>query len=487
MKWIFVLLLFFSFNANSSVLGKCIGSSTDANMTLQQCVDTIPYIPDYGLEPDEFFSSLRTQRIDQATWFIYINNLRLRRWFTGWDGGNCPNTSDGFPLDNGSCQPDPPTCLDGEILDPDTNTCKPAPTCPEAGTLYKTLYGRTGFDGYSTCLSNNCVVTLQPQKPVQVCTGAGTGEESCGYQAFYTGQVCDADNSVDGMMPPDHVWPDTPTHPTDQTPTEPTVPTDPNTPDGSGSGGGSGGGDSGTVKPNPDPQPQPDNPNLSEGDNALLKEQNLTNQHLQNIEHAVNDLKTATNDNAKDLINYQKHMLGQLTELNGKGTGGGGGSDPNATNTLNDIKCLLDEKCEGGGSQSSVIENQCSSFECDGDAVVCYIARKQWAEKCEIEDFLKDGGTGSQIGSSLDQFIADNPVEDLDAGTLNVNSVMNKYTNGGGVELSGSCPASRTIDASITSFTLDYQPFCDLANVINWFLIAFSLVSSGLLIAKYGL
>ncbi|HIF6162165.1 TPA: virulence factor TspB C-terminal domain-related protein [Vibrio parahaemolyticus] len=167
--------------------------------------------------------------------------------------------------------------------------------------------------------------------------------------------------------------------------------------------------------------------------------------------------------------------------------GGGGGAGNGITDGLGEIACLLDETCEGGGSKSSVTENKCESFKCDGEAVVCYLARKEWAKTCDVEDFLAEGGAGSEFASGINQFIDENPMEHLEAGNFDVTSVMNKYTNGNGFEVNSGCPAPRNVDVGFTSIVIEYQMFCDLAVIINWFLISFSLVSAALLIAKYGL
>lgn len=372
-------------------------------------------------------------------------------------------------------------------------------SCPESGTFYKRLNGGKSIGGFSTCIPENCVVAIQKPVP-QVCISFGGSDEyRCPWDIFYTGQRCVYNPDAPGLQPPDHEWPDEPV----PTP-DPDLPEIPDLPDGGGDGGDGGGvkppiydpdgkplPEDPVTKPNPDPQPDPDDPNLSEGDNAIVGELSEANQRLENIDHTLEDLTNTTKLDNDTMEAYQANLLGELQKMNTTLTngigGGGGGAGNGITDGLGEIACLLDETCEGGGSKSSVTESKCESFKCDGEAVICYIAQKEWAKNCDIEDFLAEGGAGSEFATGINKFIEENPLEHLEAGNFDVTSVMNKYTNGNGFEVSSGCPAPRNVNLGFTSITIEYQMFCDLAVIINWFLISFALVSAALLIAKYGL
>ncbi|HGF5078721.1 TPA: virulence factor TspB C-terminal domain-related protein [Vibrio parahaemolyticus] len=396
----------------------------------------------------------------------------------------CPSS---HPIDNGDG-----TCSNDNQPEPEPHSC------PDSGTFFKRLNGGKSIAGFSTCLPENCVVAIQKPTP-QVCIAFGGGEEyRCPWDVFYTGQQCSYNPDAPGLQPPDHEWPDEPV----PTP-DPDLPEIPDLPDGG--EGGEGGGvqppiydpdgkpqpEDPVTKPNPDPTPDPDDPNLSDGDNAIVGELSEANQRLENIDHTLEDLTNTTKLDNDTMEAYQASLLGELQKMNTTLTngigGGGGGAGSGITDGLGEIACLLDETCEGGGSKSSVTENKCESFKCDGEAVVCYLARKEWAKTCEVEDFLAEGGAGSEFAAGINQFIDENPMEHLEAGNFDVTSVMNKYTNGNGFEVNSGCPAPRNVDVGFTSIVIEYQMFCDLAVIINWFLISFSLVSAALLIAKYGL
>ncbi|WP_162674627.1 virulence factor TspB C-terminal domain-related protein [Vibrio variabilis] len=372
------------------------------------------------------------------------------------------------------------------------STPPPPPTeCPEAGTNFKKLNGRSGLEGYSSCVSSNCVVALTAPD-LQVCTGADT-QESCPYTATYTGQACDSSANA-GIKPPDYQWPSV-TIPDNgiTNPDAPSLPTD--RPDGA-SGGSNGGGNvtDGDIKPNPEPTPTPDNPNLSEADNALLAEQSLTTQHVENIEYSVDQLRQETSDNAALKTEYDKRILGELESLNGSGQLG----DSELKQSLDAIGCALDPKLcadgngdgDGGGDgngegENGVGANGCEAFSCNGDAVVCYLAEQQWREQCG-KDFF-DQGTDQEIQKGLDEFIKDNPVELIEAGELDISNVLNKYQGKNGIEIKGGCPSPQRFDVMGKFYEIEFKPFCDLAGIIKVLLMAFTLVSCGLLIAKYGL
>lgn len=400
-------------------------------------------------------------------------------------GKVCP---DSHPSDNGDG-----TCSSDNSPEPEPHSC------PDSGTFYKRLNGGNSIGGFSTCIPDNCVVAIQKPVP-QICIAFGGGDDyRCPWDVFYTGQQCVYNPDAPGLQPPDHEWPDEPV----PTP-DPDLPEIPDLPDGGGDGGEGGGvkppiydpdgkplPEDPVTKPNPDPQPDPDDPNLSEGDNAIVGELSEANQRLENIDHTLEDLTNTTKLDNDTMEAYQANLLGELQKMNTTLTngigGGGGGAGNGITDGLGEIACLLDETCEGGGSKSSVTESKCESFKCDGEAVICYIAQKEWAKNCDIEDFLAEGGAGSEFATGINKFIEENPLEHLEAGNFDVTSVMNKYTNGNGFEVSSGCPAPRNVNLGFTSITIEYQMFCDLAVIINWFLISFALVSAALLIAKYGL
>ncbi|ELU9850910.1 hypothetical protein ACENVV_002694 [Vibrio cholerae] len=396
----------------------------------------------------------------------------------------CPST---HPIDNGNgtCSPKPVQCNSDQILNPETNTCDSRCTAPDVwdpvtnqcitpknrcdilgerqpvveldwrqSTLGSTVVGK------NACMPSGCVVTGTKD------VGCLSDSDRCYGDAKYTGTECTYTEGVTTGWCSDETC-------SDQTPVEPVPdPENPN-PEPPSPNPDPTPGDN-LTPPNPDTSADPNNPNLDEEANkGVVNELNTANKQLENIQKTLEvTLDEITTQNKQIDKANDKIILGiqNLTQaVNDKPVGGGGGGSGG----------------EGEGEGSSVSGASCDAFECKGDAVVCYIAKKQWEEACGVEKAKRDDLP--KITGSIDKIITDHPLDDLNAGTLNVDSVMNKYTNGGGLTVSKACPAPDVVTTSLGSFTLNYSPFCDLAKVFHFFLVSLALVGSALLIAKYGL
>ncbi|HDV5479468.1 TPA: hypothetical protein RI770_003427 [Vibrio cholerae] len=378
-----------------------------------------------------------------------------------------------------------PTCNADQILNPETNTCDarctepdvwdpvtnqcitPKNRCdilgerkPVVETDWRQSTLGSSFVGKHACMPSGCVITGTKD------VGCLSDSDRCYGDAKYTGTECTYTEGVTTGWCSDETC-------SDQTPVEPVPdPENPN-PEPPSPNPDPTPGDN-LTPPNPDTSADPNNPNLDEEANkGVVNELNTANKQLENIQKTLEvTLDEITTQNKQIDKANDKIILGiqNLTQaVNDKPVGGGGGGSGG----------------EGEGEGSSVSGASCDAFECKGDAVVCYIAKKQWEEACGVEKAKRDDLP--KITGSIDKIITDHPLDDLNAGTLNVDSVMNKYTNGGGLTVSKACPAPDVVTTSLGSFTLNYSPFCDLAKVFHFFLVSLALVGSALLIAKYGL
>ncbi|EMC8143429.1 DUF1542 domain-containing protein [Vibrio cholerae] len=396
----------------------------------------------------------------------------------------CPSS---HPIDNGNgtCSPQPPQCNSDQILNPETNTCDARCTAPDVWdpvtnqcitpknrcdilgerkpvveTDWRQSTLGSSFVGKHACMPSGCVITGTKD------VGCLSDSDRCYGDAKYTGTECTYTEGVTSGWCSDETC-------SDQTPVEPVPdPENPN-PEPPSPNPDPTPGDN-LTPPNPDTSADPNNPNLDEEANkGVVNELNTANKQLENIQKTLEvTLDEITTQNKQIDKANDKIILGiqNLTQaVNDKPVGGGGGGSGG----------------EGEGEGSSVSGASCDAFECKGDAVVCYIAKKQWEEACGVEKAKRDDLP--KITGSIDKIITDHPLDDLNAGTLNVDSVMNKYTNGGGLTVSKACPAPDVVTTSLGSFTLNYSPFCDLAKVFHFFLVSLALVGSALLIAKYGL
>lgn len=262
-----------------------------------------------------------------------------------WSASSCPHGYPEYP--STQCPPPkPPTCTESEVLDPSTNTCVPAPTCPEAGTKDKSSYGPPNLLGFSACTANNCIIQVGTTGGLSLCTGGGTADEQCAYTTYYTGQACTYNPDNTTWNPPGHEWPEVP-KPDLPVPDQPDLPL----PD---SGGGNGGYDPDAgiednfTPPNPDTSPDADNPNLgSEGNAGVVNELNSANKSLQNIESILTQTRKDANKNAATQERYNSGILGAINSINKSVSvvGGGNGNGDGDSGSGCDPK---KEQCESG-------------------------------------------------------------------------------------------------------------------------------------------
>lgn len=156
-------------------------------------------------------------------------------------------------------------------------------------------------------------------------------------------------------------------------------------------------------------------------------------------------------------------------------------------------KSIVDAIEKGGGNGTdpdSISETGCAAFSCSSNTPQCYIARKEWERSCAATKNETDAkGLVDSLTSSVKDFNAspDSDIQNIDAGTINTNTLMQHYNESNGFSSSGAseCPPPYTVDIVISVITIDLSPFCQLASVIKWFVIAFATVGAGLMIAKY--
>ncbi|EGR3179188.1 hypothetical protein DLI06_23750 [Vibrio parahaemolyticus] len=270
--------------------------------------------------------------VQSAYWSVGTDWFRLKT--NKSDRGNfsatptnktCKDVSPDFELVDGVCKAPPP---------------EPEPEphqCPDAGTFITSTWGRDGLSGWSMCRSDNCVAVAQRSKTGVCFRPSDDAPMKCQYDLFYTGQACNFDPNNPGISPPDHEYPSDPVQP----PNPDNPPPSPDLPDEGGDveppiydpdGEGDGKPDDPVQPPNPDPQPDPDDPNLSDGDNAIVGELSEANQRLENIDHSLQDLTNTTKSDNDTLIEYQAHLLGEMKQMNkslADGVGGGGGGGGN--------------------------------------------------------------------------------------------------------------------------------------------------------------
>ena len=189
---------------------------------------------------------------------------------------------------------------------------------------------------------------------------------------------------------------------------------------------------------------------------AIIQQLMEANDGLTDIVFRMRDIESAIGKSEKGIVDAIKE--------NGSG---GQGSDPDA-----------------------ISETGCAAFSCSSNSPECYIARKAWERSCAATKNETDGqGLIDSLTSSLKEYndSEESDIQNIDAGKVDTSALMNHYSNGNGFSSGGAseCPAPYVVDVVISTITIDLSPFCQLAAVIKWFVIAFATVGAGLMIAKY--
>ncbi|MFA0156109.1 virulence factor TspB C-terminal domain-related protein [Vibrio sp. 10N.261.46.A3] len=235
--------------------------------------------------------------------------------------------------------------------------------------------------------------------------------------------------------------------------------------------------------------------------------------NTQSLSDSITDsIETASATTSDTLNSIDDSLSGLLGESNGDGAsinetlGGLSTADQDAQNTqqledaitgslsttndlLSNIEAGLEAQQES--EENTLTASACGTFTCDGDEIACFLAKQDFDRQCANEAVFETGGLADQIYTQLDDYISDEDYtsESLEAAQVdNIDDLMNKFVDSGGVDTgvySGECPASIEVDAVIATFELDFSPFCELAVVIRWFLIAFASIGSAIMISKY--
>lgn len=156
------------------------------------------------------------------------------------------------------------------------------------------------------------------------------------------------------------------------------------------------------------------------------------------------------------------------------------------TDGLKDISDKLDSQV------SNVSSSSCSTFSCTGDEIQCYLARREWERSCLESNAMNDVQlAGTSLLGDL-QTITENSIDENGAFTNvfteaegSVDEALDAYSTSNGFSFAEGCPASRSYNLGIASFSIDYTPFCKLALVFRALLMASAALGSFFMIAKF--
>ncbi|HIF9392920.1 TPA: virulence factor TspB C-terminal domain-related protein [Photobacterium damselae] len=437
MKWTFFILLFFSASVFSSpnvpiVVKGVAGSYSCTNKTFDaysSCAIGTEYSPGnsiISITP----SSNSCYDLSSLSCYVFVQTETGRYKNRVYLSPSCPSD---LPIldDSGTCVP--------EVVEPPEpeNKCK-----VPAGEILARRSGIEGANGRYYCVKQCSGIAKQVG---DMCIAVGDGPNICDYELISSGVDCDGngDGSTDGDG--------------SGNPPPPPEPIPPETGDGSNDNG--------------DGSLEPDINGDGSGGSGDINGDGTINgaDYGGNLAKIVeNTAKTAvavnTNTNMiTDAINKQtKAITDAVNNGNGSGTPDG----------------------DGDGEADSVNGGSCEQFVCNGPAVQCYIAQKQWEQKCDIEGVIAQNE--KPVIDGINTFINDNPITNIEAGTLDISTYFNKYDGSNGIQTGGSCPAPISISlGEYGSHTVKLDPLCELAVIIRVFLQITAVVSVGLMFAKY--
>lgn len=449
MKWILILVTVlysgFSYSSVPKQAFSCMAVSGGQRYVVSSHNACIPHA-------EQFFKSSYPQFTpDKTTVSQSGSQYNFTVHYQGYHGPLFARTAYGnyfngcppdYPNDNGdgTCSgdnpPEPP-----EPPPPPENKCK-----VPAGEILARRSGIEGANGRYYCVKQCSGIAKQVG---DMCISVGDGPNICDYELISSGVDCDGngDGSTDGDG--------------SGNPPPPPEPIPPETGDGSNDNG--------------DGSLEPDINGDGSGGSGDINGDGTINgaDYGGNLAKIVeNTAKTAvavnTNTNMiTDAINKQTKAITDAVN-NGNGSGNGSGTPDG----------------DGDGEADSVNGGSCEQFVCNGPAVQCYIAQKQWEQKCDIEGVIAQNE--KPVIDGINTFINDNPITNIEAGTLDISTYFNKYDGSNGIQTGGSCPAPISISlGEYGSHTVKLDPLCELAVIIRVFLQITAVVSVGLMFAKY--
>ncbi|EPQ9996830.1 virulence factor TspB C-terminal domain-related protein [Vibrio vulnificus] len=378
----------------------------------------------------------------------------------------CPNGQELNPETN-KCEDKPPQCTDDQIYNPETELCEP-----------------------KWCNSSEAIEIMSQQE--QECS-AQNGiliNLKCDDLSKSITSQCDLthkDKCVIGMP----AWPDCLGDNYD--PIDPTNPLNPPTdfnPD--------------TTPPNPDPE-APSNTDL----NAFRHDMNTNLNHINNSLINLSDINKAIGEQ----INEQMKQDAAIHENDKALALKIGGDTINAINSQtasllegdkaigaaigqlgDDLGTALGDIADG---TNTIPGGSCSNgFVCNGNSYECFIARQQFEQYCLLnttmpaEDIHQRYTDMSGTMNALGQELADYQVDHGDYTKLidsevPIEDALKNINESNGLNFSEGCPVPYTTNVLNARFTINYQPFCDLALYIRAMLMLMASVGSMLMIAKF--
>lgn len=150
------------------------------------------------------------------------------------------------------------------------------------------------------------------------------------------------------------------------------------------------------------------------------------------------------------------------------------------------------------GSGNAVASNCTNEPTCTGgDSIQCAVIKQVWINNCDGIDKkinIDADQDNSDMQTEFDNLVNDNQTDLNQDGTISgVNGeidisqyadMVGNLNNAASQGSSGNCPPPRNLQMSFGTYELSYQPMCDLADGISYFVLLFFSITGSLIIYR---
>lgn len=122
----------------------------------------------------------------------------------------------------------------------------------------------------------------------------------------------------------------------------------------------------------------------------------------------------------------------------------------------------------------------CGSYQCDGDAATCALAKKVHQDRCDDLQENAQSTLGNQIFSGNDPEANNNPASPANRDTIELGGSINENS-----EFAGGCPQDKLVTVMGHVITIPFSNMCSILEILGSIVLAFSFVAAGRIVGAY--
>jgi hypothetical protein len=131
--------------------------------------------------------------------------------------------------------------------------------------------------------------------------------------------------------------------------------------------------------------------------------------------------------------------------------------------------------CKDGNFSGS-----CGSYQCDGDAATCALAKKFHQDRCDDLEDTDQSTLGKQIFEGNDPEAGNNPANEANRDTIDMGTTLNESA-----EFGGGCPQDKFVTVLGKVITIPFSSMCSTLEILGSIVLAFSFVAAGRIVGAY--